>query len=110
MQSIEKVRGAVYFASDLHLGFPDEASSLEREKRFIRWLDFIQPGADALFIVGDLFDFWFEYKEAVPRGYTRVLGKLALMHDAGLPIYFFTGNHDQWMSGYFEKELNLPVY
>jgi UDP-2,3-diacylglucosamine hydrolase len=100
----------IYFVSDLHLGFPDAASSLTREKKFVRWLDFISADAQALIIVGDLFDFWFEYKEAVPRGYVRVLGKLASLHDSGLPIYFFTGNHDQWMFGYFENELNIPVF
>ena len=100
----------IYFVSDLHLGFPDAATSLEREKKFVRWLDFIAAGAQAIVLVGDLFDFWFEYKQAVPRGYVRVLGKLAVLRDAGLPVYFFTGNHDQWMFGYFEKELNIPVF
>lgn len=100
----------IYFASDLHLGFPDHASSLEREKRFIHWLDSIVKDAEALYLVGDLFDFWFEYKQAVPKGYVRLLGKLAELRDGGLPIYAFSGNHDQWMFGYFEEELNILVY
>ena len=103
-------KGKVYFASDLHLGIPDAVKSRERELRFIKWLDEIKQDAAALYIVGDLFDFWFEYKQVVPRGFVRVLGKLATMRDEGLPIYFFTGNHDQWMKNYFETELNIPVY
>ena len=102
--------GKIFFASDLHLGVPDAKRSRERELRFIKWLDEIAPQAAALFIVGDLFDFWFEYKQVVPRGFVRVLGKLAQLRDNGLPIYFFTGNHDQWMQDYFETELGIPVY
>jgi len=100
----------VYFASDLHLGIPDKEKSLAREKKFIKWLNEIRNDAACIFIVGDLFDFWFEYKRVVPRGYVRVLGKLAEIRDSGIPIYFFTGNHDQWMRNYFEEELNIPVY
>lgn len=110
MQAIPQLTGKIYFASDLHLGIPDHATSLEREKRFVRWLDMVKLDAQSIFIVGDLFDFWFEYKQVVPRGFVRVLGKLAELHDQGLPIYFFTGNHDQWMKGYFEEELGIPVY
>ena len=100
----------VYFASDVHLGVPNKAASREREKCFVRWLDMIQKDATALYLVGDLFDFWFEYKKVVPKGYVRVLGKLAELRDRGLPVYFFTGNHDLWMFGYFEEELNIPVF
>jgi len=110
MQPILQLHGKIYFASDLHLGIPDHAASLEREKRFVRWLDSIISDAQAIFIVGDLFDFWFEYKQVVPRGFVRVLGKLAELRDAGVPIYFFTGNHDQWMKNYFEEELNIPIF
>lgn len=99
----------IYFASDLHLGVPDAEQSLLREKRFISWLTEIEKDCHTLFLLGDLFDFWFEYKQVVPRGFVRVLGKLATMHDNGIPIYFFTGNHDQWMKNYFETELNIPV-
>jgi UDP-2,3-diacylglucosamine hydrolase len=99
----------IYFVSDLHLGIPDAARSLEREKLFIKWLEIARQDASCIFIVGDLFDFWFEYKQVVPRGFVRVLGKLAEIRDSGLPIYIFTGNHDQWMTDYFETELNIPV-
>jgi UDP-2,3-diacylglucosamine hydrolase len=110
MNDIPYLDGKVYFISDLHLGIPDRASSLEREKKFIQWLELIRNDAAAVFIVGDLFDFWYEYRQVVPRGYVRTLGKLAELRDDGIPIYFFTGNHDQWMGDYFEQELNIPVF
>ncbi len=110
MTAIPNLSGTVYFASDLHLGIPDYNASLEREKRFVRWLDLIQSDASAIFIVGDLFDFWFEYRQVVPKGYVRVLGKLAALRDKGIPVYFFTGNHDQWMRDYFQHELGIPVF
>ena len=100
----------VYFISDVHLGVPDKASSLKREKLLVQWLNEIEKDAAELYIVGDLFDFWFEYKTAIPKHFTRVLGKLAAMSDNGLPIHFFTGNHDLWMFGYFQEELGIPVY
>ena len=77
---------------------------------FIAWLDFIKKDAEVLFILGDLFDFWFEYKHVIPKGFTRVLGKLAELSDQGIKIHFFVGNHDMWMRGYFEEELNIEVY
>ena len=100
----------VYFASDQHLGAPTAAESFPREKKFVAWLDSIKENAEAVFLLGDLFDFWFEYKTVVPKGFVRVLGKLAALKDAGIPIYFFVGNHDLWMNDYFEKELNITVY
>ena len=100
----------IYFASDQHLGAPDFKSSLPREKKFVAWLDSIKEKAEAIFLLGDLFDFWFEYKKVVPKGFVRVLGKLAEISDAGIPIYFFVGNHDLWMKDYFEQELNIKVY
>jgi len=100
----------VYFASDQHLGAPNAAASFPREQKFVAWLDEIKEDAEAIFLLGDLFDFWFEYKTVVPKGFVRVLGKLAALKDAGIPIYFFVGNHDLWMNDYFEKELNIPVY
>ncbi|MFV0539712.1 MAG: UDP-2,3-diacylglucosamine diphosphatase [Aestuariibaculum sp.] len=100
----------VYFASDNHLGAPTQADSRLREKKFVAWLDEIKHDAAAVFLLGDLFDFWFEYKTVVPKGFTRTLGKLAEIRDSGIPIYFFVGNHDLWMNGYFEDELNIPVY
>ena len=101
---------SVFFLSDFHLGAPDHAQSLVREKRIVRFLTSIQQEAAHIFIVGDLFDFWYEYKTVVPRGYTRILGKLAELTDMGIPISFFVGNHDMWMKGYFEQEFNIPVY
>ncbi len=100
----------VYFASDLHLGAPTAAASFPREKKFVAWLNEVKKDAEAIFLLGDLFDFWFEYETVVPKGFVRVLGKLAEIKDAGIPIYFFVGNHDLWMNDYFEKELNIPVY
>ena len=101
---------ATYFASDFHLGVDARLSSAERERQLVRWLDHIRPDAEAIYLVGDLFDFWFEYATVVPKGYTRLLGKLAELRDAGIPIYFFTGNHDMWMFRYFEDELGIPIY
>ncbi|MUV05399.1 UDP-2,3-diacylglucosamine diphosphatase [Flavobacterium rakeshii] len=100
----------IYFASDQHLGAPTQEKSFPREKKFVAWLDEVKKDADAIFLLGDLFDFWFEYKTVVPKGFVRVLGKLAEIRDSGTPIYFFVGNHDLWMHDYFEKELNIPVY
>jgi len=100
----------IYFLSDFHLGAPDYASSLTREKRVVQFLDEIKKDAAVIFILGDLFDFWFEYKKVVPKGFVRILGKLAELTDNGIMIHFFVGNHDMWMNGYFEKELNIPVY
>lgn len=100
----------IYFASDQHLGAPTPEKSFIREKKFVKWLDEVKKDAAAIFLLGDLFDFWFEYKAVVPKGFVRVLGKLAEIRDSGIPIYFFVGNHDLWMDDYFEKELNIPVY
>jgi UDP-2,3-diacylglucosamine hydrolase len=100
----------IYFLSDFHLGAPDAAVSLQREKKIVRFLDEVKSEAFAIFIVGDVFDFWYEYGRVVPKGYVRLLGKLAELSDAGISLHFFVGNHDMWMSGYFEQELNTPVY
>lgn len=100
----------VYFSSDNHLGAPTPEESKPREEKFVNWLNSIEKDAAAIFLLGDLFDFWFEYKHVVPKGFVRVLGKLAQLRDSGIPIYFFVGNHDLWMDDYFEKELNIPVY
>ena len=100
----------IYFASDNHLGAPTTEASFPREKKFVAWLDEIKQDAAAIFLLGDLFDFWFEYKTVVPKGFTRTLGKLAEISDSGIPIHYFVGNHDLWMNGYFEEELNIPVY
>ncbi len=100
----------IYFASDNHLGAPTNEASRPREKKFVAWLDDIKHDAAAIFLMGDLFDFWFEYKTVVPKGFTRTLGKLAEIADSGIPIHYFVGNHDLWMNGYFEEELGIPVY
>lgn len=100
----------IYFASDQHFGAPTAEQSFPREQKFVRWLDHVKSDAEAIFLLGDLFDFWFEYKTVVPKGFVRVLGKLAEIRDSGIPIYFFVGNHDLWMADYFEKELNIPTY
>ncbi len=111
MKNITLPKGKkIYFASDNHLGAPTMEQSLPREKKFVAWLDSIKDDAAAIFLMGDLFDFWFEYKTVVPKGFTRTLGKLAELSDAGIPIYYFVGNHDLWMNGYFEEELNIPVF
>lgn len=100
----------IYFSSDNHLGAPTSKESRPREDKFVRWLDTIKEDAAAIFLLGDLFDFWFEYKHAVPKGFVRALGKLAEISDSGIPIYFFVGNHDLWMRNYFEEELGIQVF
>ena len=100
----------IYFLSDFHLGAPDATQSMQREKRIVAFLDEIRETAHTIFIVGDMFDFWYEYRRVVPKGYTRILGKLAELTDAGIQIHFFVGNHDMWMNNYFQTELNIPVY
>ena len=106
--SIEKGK-KVYFASDFHLGVPSKEKSLLREKKIIRWLDTIKEDASIIFLVGDIFDFWFEYKHTIPKGFIRFQGKLAELKDNGIEIYFFTGNHDMWMFSYFEEELGISI-
>ena len=100
----------VYFASDFHLGAPDYRHSRQREDKIIRWLTSIQEQAAMIFLLGDQFDFWFEYKHVVPKGYVRLLGKLAELKDRGIPIHIFSGNHDMWMFDYFTQELDIPVH
>ncbi|WP_291784112.1 metallophosphoesterase, partial [Cecembia sp.] len=100
----------VFFASDFHLGAPDEALSKIREKKIINWLNSIEEEAAAIFLVGDIFDFWFEYDKVVPKGFIRFLGKIADLKEKNIPVFFFTGNHDLWMDDYFTKELQIPVY
>lgn len=99
----------LYFASDFHLGAGSYEDNREREARLVRWLDTIKADAAELFLMGDVFDFWFEYHTVVPKGYIRFIGKLAELADAGIKIYLFKGNHDMWMFGYFEKELGATI-
>lgn len=100
----------IYFASDFHLGVPDYEKSLEREKRIVRWLDEIKQDASEIYLMGDLFDFWFEYKHTIPKGFVRLLGKIAELVDSGIPVTLFTGNHDMWMFDYLPKELGVTIY
>lgn len=99
----------IYFASDFHLGIDARFTSVERERQIVRWLDMVKEDAEAIYLVGDIFDFWFEYRKVVPKGYIRLLGKLAEIRDRGIPLYIFTGNHDMWMFDYLEKELDVVI-
>ena len=100
----------IYFLSDFHLGVPNAEESLIREKKIVTFLEEVRTDAALIFIVGDIFEFWYEYRTVVPKGYVRLLGALAQLTDAGIPVHFFVGNHDMWMRDYFQKELNIPVY
>lgn len=100
----------IYFASDTHFGTPNATESLAREKEFIAWLNQIQHDAKALYLVGDIFDFWFDYKTVVPKGFVRLLGKLAELSDKGIAIHYFKGNHDMWLDGYFKEELGFTIH
>ena len=100
----------IYFASDFHLGIPSFEKSLEREKQIVAWLETIEGDCEELYLLGDVFDFWFEYKTVVPRGFVRLLGKLAEISDHGIPVHYFTGNHDMWTFDYLVKELNVKLY
>lgn len=100
----------IYFASDFHLGVPTFELSLAREKKIVRWLDSIKHDAEEIYLVGDIFDFWWEYKYTIPKGQTRLLGKIAELTDGGIPVHFFTGNHDLWMKDYLSTELNAKIY
>lgn len=103
------IRNKIYFASDFHLGSYPTSHSLDRERRIVAWLDHIKTDAKELYLVGDIFDFWFEYASVVPKGYIRFLGKLAELADLGVKITLFKGNHDMWMFGYLKKELGAEV-
>jgi UDP-2,3-diacylglucosamine hydrolase len=100
----------IYFISDAHLGVPDYASSLQREKLLVQWLDQVRHDAEEIYLLGDIFDFWFEYKSVVPKGFVRLLGKIAEITDSGIPVHYFTGNHDMWIKSYFEKELGVIMH
>ena len=99
----------IYFVSDIHLGAPSYEASRERERNFVSWLQEIYDSTEELHIVGDLFDFWFEYKTAVPKGYVRTLAEIARFTDNGKKVYLYTGNHDMWMFGYLEKEIGVEI-
>lgn len=99
-----------YFASDMHLGLDYGDSPLRREKLVVRWLDEVSADARAIFLVGDVFDFWFEWKRIVPKGFTRLLGKLSELTDRGVEIHFFTGNHDLWVYDYLSEECGVRIH
>ncbi len=99
----------IYFASDFHLGAPNYAESRNRENRIVAWLKFIAPNCSELFLMGDVFDFWFEYGKVIPKGFVRLQGQLAQMADEGIKIYFFKGNHDMWVDDYFTKEIGIEI-
>lgn len=103
-------RDKVYFAGDFHLGVPSRESSLAREKALVAWLDEVSRDAKTIYLLGDVFDFWFEYKTVVARGYVRLLGRIAELADRGIDIHYFTGNHDMWTFGYLEEELGVKVH
>lgn len=105
-----KEGGKIYFASDFHLGIPNKEKSLEREKLIVQWLDEIKKDAAEIYLMGDMFDFWFEYRSTVPKGFTRLLGKIAEICDSGIPVTVFTGNHDMWMFDYLQDELGVNLY
>ncbi len=103
------VEKKIYFASDFHLGMPDLERSLEREKSIVSWLNAIAKDASAIYLLGDVFDFWFEYKTVVPKGFVRFLGAISRLTDAGIPVYLFPGNHDLWVGKYLEAECGVVV-
>lgn len=100
----------VYFASDLHIGSPDAESSKVREQKFVSWLEKISPSATEIHLLGDMFDFWFEYKHAVPKGGVRLLGAIARIVDSGTPVHYHVGNHDLWTFGYLESEIGVTIH
>ncbi|MFY0688798.1 MAG: UDP-2,3-diacylglucosamine diphosphatase [Cyclobacteriaceae bacterium] len=100
----------IYFASDFHLGAPDQASSRNREQKIVKWLEHIRQSSSAIFLLGDVFDFWFEYPHVVPKGHVRFLGKLAELCDQGVSVYMFLGNHDMWMKSYLKEEVGAIMY
>lgn len=100
----------IYFASDFHLGIPDHDASLKREILLVKWLDLVEKDANELYLMGDVFDFWFEYRTVIPRGFARLFGKLAEITDKGIPVYLFRGNHDIWAFDYLQKELGIQLH
>nr|MBP7472548.1 UDP-2,3-diacylglucosamine diphosphatase [Prevotella sp.] len=104
------MRKNIYFLSDAHLGSLAIAHSRTQERRLVRFLDTIKDKASAIYLLGDMFDFWYEYKYVVPKGFTRFLGKLSELTDNGVEVHFFTGNHDIWAYDYLEKECGVIVH
>lgn len=103
------MRNKIYFLSDAHLGSVFHENSIEVERKMCRWFDAVKHDAKEIYLMGDIFDYWFEYKNVVPRGFTRLLGKLSELTDSGIPIYFFIGNHDIWLTDYLSTECGLII-
>jgi len=102
--------GNIYLASDFHLGMKGKLTSEEREKLICQWLHSIKDDAGAIILVGDIFDYWFEYKQVVPKGFSRFWATMRILRDQGIPIVFFTGNHDMWMFKYATEEYGIPIF
>ena len=100
----------IYFASDFHLGAPRGSESRARERRVVAWLKHVAHDAEAIYLMGDIFDFWFEYRHAIPKGFSRLLGTLSEITDAGIEIHIFTGNHDMWMFDYLPEECGVIIH
>ncbi len=103
-------RNKYYFLSDVHLGSRLHADSIETERKLCRWFDMVRQDAKAIYLMGDIFDYWFEYKYVVPKGFTRTLGKIAEITDAGIDVHFFIGNHDLWLTDYLAKECGMQLH
>jgi UDP-2,3-diacylglucosamine hydrolase len=103
-------KGKIYFAADFHLGLNAGSPSIEREKRIVEWLLKVASDAREIWLLGDIFDFWWEYKLVVPKGFTRFLGTISSITDSGIPVHFFTGNHDMWVGDYLQKECGLIIH
>jgi len=100
----------IYFTSDFHLGLPAGSPPIEREKNVVRWLNSVREDAKEIYLLGDVFDFWWEYNLVVPKGFTRFLGTIASITDSGIPVHFFTGNHDMWVGEYFSEECGMTIH
>jgi UDP-2,3-diacylglucosamine hydrolase len=104
------VAGKIFFASDFHLGLPTGSDPMDREKRIVKWLNSVAPEATEIYLLGDVFDFWWEYKSVVPKGFTRFLGTISNLTDSGLPVHFFSGNHDMWIGKYLVDECGVIIH
>jgi UDP-2,3-diacylglucosamine hydrolase len=105
-----KEKGKIFFASDFHLGLPAGTPPLAREKKVVKWLDSVAGEAKEIYLLGDIFDFWWEYKLVVPKGFTRFLGTVSSITDSGIPVHFFTGNHDMWVGNYLSDECGVTIH
>lgn len=103
-------KGKIYFASDFHLGLKTGTPPVEREKKIVSWLNSVRTDAREIYLLGDVFDFWWEYRQVVPRGFTRFLGAISSITDSGIPVHFFTGNHDMWVTDYLSSECGMVIH